>query len=105
MTGIGNRGKQSQLAIQSIKDVIASKESKGEDARISPDGQKQWLHVCKQHEREIGDENESRAGGHLSKSKSGDGLKPRHPVGQGFSSTYLPHGVLPIESSDAPKEG
>ena len=32
-----------------------------------PDGKKVWLHVCKEHEGEIGNENFKRAGGYFTK--------------------------------------
>ena len=33
--------------------------------KLYPDGKKRWLHVCKEHEGEIGNENLNRVGGHL----------------------------------------
>ena len=30
-----------------------------------PNGKKEWLYVCKEHEKEIGDENMRRAGGRI----------------------------------------
>ena len=37
--------------------------------KTMPSGKKQWLQVCRQHEREIGDENMRQAGGRYSREK------------------------------------
>jgi len=38
-----------------------------------PDGKKKWLHVCREHEGEIGSENMRRAGGYFTKPLGGKG--------------------------------